>query len=452
MTLFPASSAARKLAFWSKGASRAPLGVPMSQPIHRRATPRLAALVAVGLGLALTGAVHAQTAAPAEPAGAGATAKPAAPPPPRLYPQPSQEALRLGTVLADCYLDVVQAGVLDQMTKAGFDAQVAKLGDRAPEVQRYIKESLVEALAETHPHLEAIIAHALAWHYSEGELRAGVDFMSGPGGLYVLDSLAHAAAGDKSQPPPSPAVEAAMKRMERSAEGRKFLSDSVHVDVVLQPYQRDILAAFGPPFALTFAEKVEAGEARRAAAAAPTDPTVEAQARALVHGLYRQVDAKAWTLAEARLDEAIAKSATDTTNLPPEWPHLFAEATLETLRQDQPAIEAATGRALARLLDADEIKALDALANSPAPAYLAQVVLALQRKEQPPQLPPEVAAALQAFVNSGVGDRLTKQIQDKDRVKAAGLDLLFAVGPLWLHRFAEKAEAAEKAHRAARGW
>jgi hypothetical protein len=428
----------------------------MSQPIHRRATPRLAVLAALGLGLLAAGAARGQAPAPSESqtsaaATVAASARPAAAPPVKLYPHPSAEALRLGTVLADSYLDVVQAGAMEQMTKAGFDVQIAKLGDRAPDVQRYVKESLVQALAETHPHLEAIIAHALAWHYSEGELRAGADFMSGPGGRYVMESLARTAAGDKTQPPPSPEVDAAMKRMERSAEGRKFLADSVHVDVVLQPYQRDILAAFGPPFALTFAEKVEAGEARRAAAGS-ADPLTEAQARALVHGLYAQVDAKAWTLAESRLNEAVDKAATDTTNLPPEWPHLFVQASIETLRQDESRIEAATGHALARLLDADEIKALDALANSPAPAYLAQVILALQRKEQPPQQPPEVAAALQAFINSGVGDRLGKQLQDKEKLKAAGLDLLFAVGPLWLHRFAEKAEAVEAAHRAARGW
>jgi hypothetical protein len=428
----------------------------MRKPIHRRktfVTPAFLApaLVVASLGLLLPEATRAQTSAAATPAPVAA----AAAPPTRLYPNPSAEALRLGTALADSYLDVVQAGVLDQMTKAGFDAQAAKLGDRAPEVHRYIKESLVEALAETHPHLEAIIAHALAWHYSEGELRAGVDFMSGPGGRYVMDTLARTTAGDKSQPAPSPEVEAAMKRMERSAEGRKFLADSVHVDVVLQPYQRDILAAFGPPFALTFAEKVEAGEARRAAAAtlgAAPDPVVEGEARALVHGLYMQVDAKAWDLAQARLNEAVADNPNASATLPPEWPGLFVKATIDTLRDDQPRIETATGHALARLLDPDEIKALDALANSPAPAYLAQVVLALQRKEQPPKQPPEVAAALQAFVNSGVGEKLGKKIQDKEKLKAVGVELLFAVGPLWLHRFAEKAEAAEAAHRAARGW
>lgn len=145
----------------------------------------------------------------------------------------------------------------------------------------------------------------------------------------------------------------------------------------------------------------------------------------------------------------------------PAWNGFLAQAMLETLRDDKPAVELAFGRALARLYDHDDLEALADFANGPGLSRLEKKTGAghTQDASDPPQSAEETAAladrekrdlmakAIAQFANFASTDPEKQQ-----RMIALVVDMGVTLGPKVARRFATKAEALEAQIRAACGW
>jgi hypothetical protein len=388
------------------------------------------------------------------------TPLPSASPPPIPVPPPvclgsepvTPETLELSNGIAHRYIDLALPVVRG---KVFVNQDFHALGDRESEVKTALQDSLDEAFADTRPRLEAVLAHALASHMTAAELRAGARFLNGPGGRYVEQLILQDGAKAEKRPLP-PGVAEAWAHLQLTPSGRKFAADTEHSDTLLKGCTSEFVGAFLPTYIVHVTDKVQAAEAVRRSAATDAAPSADSLALgvSVIHGLYAGLDDRIWDAAGKGMQAAFAKSmpAASLQDLPSGWRELMASTFLETLRKDQPAVEQAIGRFLARIYDADELKALAEFTNGPALPWFTRTALAQQSGQPKPPPPPEVQAALDKLTKSEMGKRLGDKLKDKDKLKAAGFDLAFELGPIWLHRFAVEAEEAEAAKRAARGW
>jgi hypothetical protein len=445
----------------------------------RRASAGAALLVgALTATLALTGPAAAQPA----PAPAAAAAPQAAP--------PSPEALALATEIARGYLASAQTQMAEQKVDladypifqtAPFNTPA--LADRWGAWIEITKQVVLQTVADRKPQLESLLARTLAAHLSIEELRAGAQFMRGPGGPYAARVFAHEqptpalpdnltsttspfgpamvstinAVVAKAHRPLPPAADAALAKLRQSEAGRALLKD-LSAGATWADAKSEYFEIVLPPMMIHLADAMEADQAKRDAAAkdAPS-PEALALGVSIVHGGYAAVDDNAWTQLNAFMTIIAARMPPDkfgATGLPPKWAPLMLTGMVDTLRSDQPVMEQSIGRALARLCTPDDLKILAEFMNGPAPAFFVKKAMTGfggAKDETPP--PPEVQAAMDKFAKSGVMERLQARMQDKDKDKliAIAVDASIPIVARFMRRFGEKAEAAEAPHAAGAG-
>ena len=436
-------------------------------------TRRKTALAGLLIGaLAATLAQGRPAAAEATPA--PATAAPAA--------APSSEAQALAAVMAHGYM----SSILTDTAEQTFDLADYPIFQTAPfntpslagrwkpwvEITR---QATMQTYTERKPQFEQLLARTLAARLSIAELRVGAKFINGPGGPFAVRVLAHEqptpvipdslkstqgpingqafiatinAAMAKAHRPLPPAADAALTELKGSEAGRALLKDllkaSTWTDAKQEYFELSV-----PPLMIHMADGMEADQAKWDAAAkdAPS-PEALALGVSIVRGGYATLDENSWaqinaftTIIGARIPANVFGEA----GLPPKWAPLMLTAMVDTVHSDQPVMEQAVGRALARLLTPDDLKTLATFMNGPAPAYFvkkAMTGLGGSKDSAPP--PPEVTAAVNAFSRSGVMDRLAARMQDKntDKLIGVGVDATIPITARFLRRFGEKAVVA----------
>jgi hypothetical protein len=174
---------------------------------------------------------------------------------------PTSEAERLGAQLAGVLLDAIDLkGALRQGMSRG--AEGFAMFKSRPEWRTMLLEAMAEEFAAKRTQIAAVIGRSLARKLSEGELRAGVALLTSPG---VADYIAEAArkGGEAGEPPA--AVQRAMQRTVRTAEGRDFLQKFSRADEMLTPEDQEAAAIIVVPGAFQrFGQRAEAAEAARA--------------------------------------------------------------------------------------------------------------------------------------------------------------------------------------------
>ena len=469
----------------------------MTEIVGRRRLRAAAGVGALAAMLMLGAGVAAQTPAapPAQPASeAAATAGPA-------RPAPTPEALQLGAVIADGYVESALADLPSQFDAMAnmpiFRSAVFQrppfndpaLTERFPGWIEAGRHATFEAAADCKPRLEALLTHALAEHLSIEELRAGAKFINSPGGQYAAQVYAHerpttalpatltsnptgkamadtiAAADARAHRPLPGAAQAALLELKQTQAGRDFVSDTLNASVWLKDYRADYLWMVMGPMFLHVSEDLAADQARRDAAAkdAPT-PAAIALGVSVMHGAYAAVDDTAWTAFSNAMNASLAKlPMADLTKsgAPPELVKLSFASILESLRYDQPVIEKSVGRALARLYSEEDLKAWAEFMNGPAPAHFVKAMLAAMpataggQPGAPPAEMPEVRASVEKFKASGVQGRLSARLRDpaaKEQLIGIGIDAGVPIVAQMMHRIGEKTEKMNAERQAARGW
>jgi len=461
---------------------------------HRRARA-VAGVGALAAVLMLSGGVAAQSPSgpPASPASdAAASAGPA-------RPAPTPQALQLGAVIANGYVESALADMPSQFNDM-FNMPIFKsavfhqapfndpaLAERFPGWIEAGRHAMFAAAADCKPRVEALLAHALAEHLSIDELRAGARFINSPGGQYAAQVYMHerpptpipaslstgpmakemaetvAEANARAHRPLPAAAQSALLELNQTPAGRQFVGDILSANVWMKDYRTDYLWMVMGPMFLHLSEDLAADQARRDAAAkdAPT-PEATALGVSVVHGAYAAVDDKAWTALTTVMNGVLAKvPMTEVTKsgASPELIKLSVSTVLESLRYDQPVIEKSVGRALARLCSEDDLKALADFMNGPAPAYYVNNLVATlpgaggHPGAAPP--PPEVQASLEKFAASGAQERLSARLRDpaaKEQLAEIGIDAGVPIAAQWMHRFGEESEKINAKRQAARGW
>ena len=130
-----------------------------------------------------------------------------------------------------------------------------------PEWGKMLEDSMTEEVRHDMPVFERMLGHALAQNMSPDELRAGVIIIADP----ATQSLIAAGAGGGGGPEPKLARET--ERVAASPPGRRFLQKFEKLETYLTPIQDDLVAELLPGAFRRFADKVEAGEEKRRAAA-----------------------------------------------------------------------------------------------------------------------------------------------------------------------------------------
>jgi hypothetical protein len=167
------------------------------------------------------------------------------------------EAEALGLQIAHAFFSALP--IAEMITEGAKDSSgsFAQVKSR-PEWGRYMLEAMTEEVRHDMPAFERMFGRALARHMSLDELKAGAVIMADPG---VLGMVAASAGGPSpTAPTPGPAAE----RAAETPAGRAFLDRLGRLSDVLDPLQDDFVAELMPGAFRRFADKVEAGEARRA--------------------------------------------------------------------------------------------------------------------------------------------------------------------------------------------
>ena len=432
----------------------------MNKSIYRGASVSLALAAA----LMFAGAAGAQTPPAAAPAASAPTSAPTA-------NAPAPEATTLAAQVSHAWAETAQSLVVGAlMTKAPKldDPKTVKLlGDRGPALYEAVREATLEAWTESKPRVESILTHAMAEQFSLEELRAGAAFAQGPDEAYALEIFRFETAEPGKQEALSKPAAAALARLEATEAGRKFLQDATAKDGLVKQRQPDLIAAILPPWLLRFSDKLEAVEAARGSLPAPDAyaPSADDQALgvSIVHSFYGLMDDSTWDKVMPAAVAAMNRKMAERQNVKmprPEWNGFLAAAIVETLRDDKPTVELAFGRALARIYDHDDLKALADFTNGPGMGYLKRSGAERKAGEPAPAQSPDEKAAMATLAKHDLAVKAIGQManlastdpEKKERLMALFIDMGVTLGPKMARRFALKAEALETQTRAARGW
>ncbi len=413
---------------------------------------------------------------------------------------PSPEKLKAATLIVRVYLDSVRDDIVDEHGQLSADNPIFKIppynnpvvADRLPDWIRDGRHAGLAAFADYRPQLEPLLARALASHETLAELHAGEQFMIGLGGRYANRIFTHEymlrTLGKTPPPPPTvvtkpgapanpnakaaqemmaavqdrihaplPADEAAaLARLKSTPEGRRFLDDTLAVQVWLKDDATDVVGIVLPPSLIHLSQDLEASEARRAAAAPAPAPAM-ALGVSTVHGLFAAIDDKAWDRFTSLTTDAAAKAASGATAkkvIPDQdrWVRIAILSGFDLLRKDQGVIEQTIGRGLARLFSIEDLQAMSDFANGPAPAYFVKATLAkLDGAKDAAPPPQEVTDSLQKFGQVNLSQHLTERYQkDQQQVTAIGMDMVMPIVARWMRRLGEEIGAFEAERVAAR--
>ena len=147
--------------------------------------------------------------------------------------------------------------LISKATESGAKDAFSEVKSR-PEWAGYLADALAEELKHDMPTVERLVGTALARSLTIEELRAGVTIMEDPG---MQKAIAASAAGKTPAVNPSPSAERALG----TAAGRSFLEKMEGIDKIMAPLLDEFLIELMPGALRRFADKIDAGEARRAA-------------------------------------------------------------------------------------------------------------------------------------------------------------------------------------------
>lgn len=195
-----------------------------------------------------------------------------------------------------------------------------------------------------------------------------------------------------------------------------------------------VLAAFSAAAALT------------ASPALAADAETEMLGAKVAHSLTTAVDLKAVMMAKTSDLGSVFSSIKNR----PEWPEMFRQALAEELDADAPILDQIIGHALATQFSKAELQAGTELFDGPAHADVVKLVQTGARGGKPDDLSPALKQAFIKLYKQPGGKGFVEKFGHLDTlIDSAGDDLAATLVAGVFRRFGEKAEAGERARRAA---
>jgi hypothetical protein len=149
----------------------------------------------------------------------------------------------------------------------GMDQEMGgMMFDGRPEWNGLMREAAVEEIDHDMPTIERMMGHAFAENSSAQELRDIIAFLKTSGGQALIVLMGDAAAG-REMTQPSAKANKDIEKFSRTPAGRSFLSKMQRMEKLLEPVTNDIAAEVAPGLLRRFADKAEAAETARRAAA-----------------------------------------------------------------------------------------------------------------------------------------------------------------------------------------
>jgi hypothetical protein len=131
-----------------------------------------------------------------------------------------------------------------------------------PEWGDLFRDAVIEEMDHDLPAMERIMAGAFVKVFTVEELQVGVKILGDPA---FKAAMAAGARGEAVPPSLKPSRE--LERLINSRAGTRFLEKVEHFDDMMESVKGDLMGELIPGVFRRFAEKAEAAEARRAAAA-----------------------------------------------------------------------------------------------------------------------------------------------------------------------------------------
>lgn len=158
-------------------------------------------------------------------------------------------------------------GAMVRAVPAAFEGKLNEFKSR-PEWAGMLEQAAVEEIDHDLPAYERMVGLAMTKGFSIEDLRATMAFFRQPGGKALLTMMADGAA-DRPLTKPSREASKGLQRFFATPAGRKLEARLGEVEAVLAPLQQDIAVELVPGMFRRFADKAEAGELARRAAALP---------------------------------------------------------------------------------------------------------------------------------------------------------------------------------------
>jgi hypothetical protein len=134
----------------------------------------------------------------------------------------------------------------------------------------------------------------------------------------------------------------------------------------------------------------------------------------------------------------------------PEWKGFFLDALVQEFDADRPLIEEILGDGIAKTMTAEELRAGVVMFRGAAGDEVSQMIGANLRHETPPPPTKDLAAAYRKLASDPAGRSFAQKLGQADKLmKELTPDVVVALLPGIMRRFGERAEAAERARRAA---
>lgn len=170
------------------------------------------------------------------------------------------EAEALGVQVAHSMFQAIAFDALIAKEMKGASDAFADIKSR-PEWGGMLEAAMSEEIRHDMPEFERLLGHVLAQNMSVDELKAGAAIMSDPATQAII------AASSTGATKPAPDLKRENARIANSAAGRGFLRKFEKLETYMAPIQDDMVAEIMPGAFHRFADKMEAGEAARKAAA-----------------------------------------------------------------------------------------------------------------------------------------------------------------------------------------
>lgn len=149
-------------------------------------------------------------------------------------------------------------GLLIRAIEADAGNFLGELAAR-PEWNGYLKDALREEARHDQPAFKALVARIFARELTAEQLAVGLELLTDPSTRAIFTAGAQESGAET--PPPS----AKAQRLAASPAGRAFLGKMAQIDKLMGTIEDEMLVEIVPGTFRRFADKIDAGEARRAA-------------------------------------------------------------------------------------------------------------------------------------------------------------------------------------------
>lgn len=152
------------------------------------------------------------------------------------------ESQRLSAEIAHDLIKNMDFQALMQKDLGEFDHMFDDIRNR-PEWPRLMREAAMEESTQFGPAMERAMGRAFARYFTLEELRAGVEFMRGPGGDALSVAVREASAG-RPTPPATPTLNRELQKLARRPAGRAFIEKFGNIGKVIDSVTPDLMAWF----------------------------------------------------------------------------------------------------------------------------------------------------------------------------------------------------------------